>query len=89
MLTIAGSLTKFLDTINLNGKTEKKVYREQNKLPPTWSSNITKHYKRNAINGDLHCEKQIATDYEKEIVQIKKKFLAPDFLSRFINSMIF
>ena len=29
----------------------------------------------------------IATDFEKEIVQIKKKFLAADFPSRFINSV--
>ena len=41
-----------------------------------WSSNIPKCYKRNAINGDLHRAKRIATDFDNEIVQIKEKFLA-------------
>ena len=52
-----------------------------------WSSKIPKQYKRNIINGDLHRAKQIATDFEKEIVEIKKKFLAANFPSRFINSV--
>ena len=39
------------------------------------------------MNGDLHCAKRIATDLEKEIVQIKKKFLADNFPSRFKNSV--
>ena len=52
-----------------------------------WSSKTPKQYKRNIINGDLHRAKQIATDFEKEIVEIKKKFLAANFPSRFINSV--
>ena len=35
-------------------------------------SNIPKRYKRNAINGDLHHAKLIATDFDNEIVQISK-----------------
>ena len=72
--------------INLNGKIETKVYRKLNKLPVLWSSNIPKRYKINAINGDLHRAKRIATDFEKEIVQIKEKFQAANFPSKFINS---
>ena len=88
-LTIEISPVKFLDTqlVNLNGKIETKVYRKLNKLPVPWSSNIPKRYKRNAINGDLHRAKRIATDFDNEIVQIKKKFLAANFPSRFINSV--
>ena len=56
-----------------------KVYRKLNKLPVAWSSNIPKRYKRNAINGDLHRAKRIATDFDNEIVQIKEKFLAANF----------
>ena len=73
--------------INLNGKIETKVYRKLNKLPVLWSSNIPKRCKINAINGDLHRAKRIATDFEKEIVQIKEKFQAANFPSRFINSV--
>ena len=81
--------TKFLDTqlVNLNGKMETKVYRKPTKLAVPWSSGISKRYKRNAINGDLHRSKRIATDFEKEIVQIKKKLLAANLPSRFINSL--
>ena len=32
-------------------------------------------------------KKRIAIDFQKKIVQIKKKFLAPDFPSRFISSV--
>ena len=87
-LTTKISPAKFLDKqlVNLNGKIETKVYRKLNKLPVPWSSNIPKSYKRNAINGDLHPAKQIATDFEKGIVQIKL-FLAANFPSRFINSV--
>ena len=89
-LTIEICPTKFLDTqlVYLNGKVQTKVYRKPNKLPIVpWSSNIPKPYKRNAINVDLHHAKQIATDCEKDIVQIKEKFLAANFPSRFINSV--
>ena len=87
-LTIEISPTKFLDAqlVNLNGKI-KKIERKANKLPVPWSWNIPKSYKRNAMNGDLHRAKRIATDFEKEIVQIKEKFLAANFPSRLINSV--
>ena len=66
-LTIEISPTKFLDTqlVNLNRKIETKVYRKLNKLPVPRSSIIPKRYKRNAIDGDLHRAKRIATDFEK------------------------
>ena len=88
-LTIEISPTKFLDKqlVNLNGKIKTKVYRKPTKLPVPWSSNIPKCYKRNAINDDLHRSKRIAIDFEKEIIQIKKKFLAANFPSRFINTV--
>ena len=74
-LTIEIIPTKFFDTqlVNLNGKIKTKLYRKPTKLPAPWSSNIPKRYKRNAVKGDLHRSKRIGTDFEKEIVQIKKK----------------
>ena len=82
-LTIEISPTKFFDTqfVDLNGKIETKVYRKPTKLPVPWSSNIAKRYKRNSIIGDLQRSKRIATDFEKEIIQIKKKLLAANFPS--------
>ena len=88
-LTIEISPAKFLDTqlVNLNGNIETKVHRKINKLPIPWSSNILKCYKKNAINGDLHCAKRNATDFVKEIAPIKEKFIAATFPSGFINSV--
>ena len=51
------------------------------------SSNIPRRYKRNTINHDLHRAKQIVTEFEKEIVEIKKKFPAANFPSRFLYSV--
>ena len=88
-LTIEISPVKLLDTqlVNLNGKIETKVYRKLNKLPVPWSSNIPKRYNRNAINGDLHRAKRIATGFDDEILQIKEKFLAANFPPSNINSV--
>ena len=80
-LTIKISPTNFLGTqlVNLNGTTETKVCRKPNKLSVPWSWNIPKRYKRNPINGDMNRATRIATDFEKEIVQIKEKFVAANF----------
>ena len=63
---------------------EKQVYKKPNKFIVPWSSNIPKHNRRNAINGYLHRAKRIATGFEQEI---KKKFIAANFPSRFIDSV--
>ena len=39
---------------------KRKVYRKTTKLPVPWALNIPKRYKRNTINADLYCAKQIA-----------------------------
>ena len=44
--------------------------------------------KRNAITGELHRARRIASDFEKETTRIKKKFLSVGFPSRFIESVI-
>ena len=47
-----------------------------------------KRYKRNTINTDLYRAKGIATNLDKELVIIKRKFLAANYPHRFINSVI-
>ena len=58
------------------------------KLPVFWSSKVPKRYKRNAITGELHRARRIASDFEKETTRIKKKFLSVGFPSRFVESVI-
>ena len=41
-----------------------------------------------AINADLHRSKRISTNFDKEIYQIKKKFLAGDYPQEFVESVI-
>ena len=81
--------SKFLGTqvIIKNGKIETAVYGKSTKLPVPWSSNIPKRYKRNAINADLH-PKWISTNFDKEIYQVKKKFLAANYPKTFVESVI-
>ena len=89
-LTIEINPNKFLDTeiIENKGVIETKVYRKTTKLPVPWASNIPKRYKRNTINTDLYRAKRIATNFDNELVIIKRKFLAADYPHRFINSVI-
>ena len=66
-------------------KSKQKFRENQTNYPflsPQTSLNVARE-----INAGLHRAKGIATDFEKKIVQIKKKFLAADFPSRFINSV--
>ena len=52
-----------------------------------WSSNIPKHYKENAVNADLHRSKRFSTIFGKEIYQIEKKFLAAEYLQKFVENV--
>ena len=60
-LTIEVNPRKFLDTklTNINGTYKFNVYWKNTKLPSPWTSKTPKRYKRNTINGDLHCSKRI------------------------------
>ena len=80
---------KFLDTkvITRNGKIETAVYRKSTKLPMPWSWNKPKQYKQNAVNADLHHSKRISSNFDKEIFQIKNKFLAADYPQKFVESV--
>ena len=78
--TIKITTKKFLDTkIIYEKKIQTSVYRSDNKLPNHWNSKVPKKYKRNAINADLDRSIRIASDMEKEITIVKKKFKKAGF----------
>ena len=58
------------------------------KLPVHWTSKIPVRYKRNAIIGELHRAKKIASNFDIEIKRIVTKYTAAGFPSRFVRSII-
>ena len=87
-LTTEVSPTKFLDThlYNQNGTYITHVHRKETKTPTHCSSCIPKRY--NSITTDLHRAKRIATDFNKEVKIIIKKFIKADYPKAFINNVI-
>ena len=53
-----------------------------------WISNIRVRYKRNAIIGELHRTKKIASNFDMEIKGIVYKYTAAGFPTRFARSII-
>ena len=88
--TLEKNPKKFLDTKiafeDNNIITE--VVSNDRKLPPHWSSKIPKRYKRNIINGELHRAKKISSNFDKEIIRIRDKYIKAGYPLRFINSVI-
>ena len=64
------------------------VYPRETKLRIHCSSKVPKRYKRNLIKGDLHRSKKIATDFQKEVTSVRKKYLKVDYPIKFINNVI-
>ena len=58
------------------------------KLPVHWTSKISVRYKSNAIIGELHRAKKIASNFDIDIKPIVNKYTAAGFPSRFIRSII-
>ena len=89
-LTLGLNPTKFLDTeiIRSNVKITTQVYNKMKKFPVHWTSKIPVRYKRNAITGELHRAKKIASNFDIEIKRIVKKYTAAGFPSRFVLSII-
>ena len=89
--TLEKNPKKFLDTkisFDDNNEIITEVASNDMKLPTHWSSKIPKRYKRNNINGDLHRAKKIASNFENEIIKIRKKYIKADYPLRYINSVI-
>ena len=58
------------------------------KLPVHWTSKTPVRYKHNAIIGELHRGKNIASNFDMEIKRIVSKYTAAGFPSRFVHSII-
>ena len=84
------NLKKFLDTklVRENREIKTQAFSKSTKLPVHWSSKIPVRYKRNAITGELHWAKRIASDFKKELKRIRQKYQNAAFLLKFINETI-
>jgi hypothetical protein len=71
-----------------NNEAITSVHVKPGKIPVRWSSKVPKRYKRNAINGELHRARRVASNFEEEIKRIKTKFVDVGFPSRFVDSVI-
>ena len=89
-LTLELDQTKYLDTeiIRSNGKIITQEYNKMKKLPVYWTSKISVRYRRNAIIGELHKAKKIASNFGMKIKRIVNKYTAARFPSRFHHSII-
>ena len=58
------------------------------KLPVYWTSKIPVRYKCNAITGELHRSKKIASNFDIDIKCIANKYTAARLPSRFVSSII-
>ena len=64
------------------------VYRKPNKMPVHWTSKAPKHFKRNAINGDLNQSYQISMNFDHEKETIREKYHLAVFPTRFVGNVI-
>ena len=82
--------SKFSDTkFNNNDAAYKfNVYPKNTTLPSPWTTKVPKRCKRNTVNCDLRHSKRILSNFDEDILMIKKKFMKADYLLRFINSVV-
>ena len=87
-LTFDLDLTKFLDTeiLRSNSKIKTQVYDKMKELPVHWTSKIPVRYKRNAILGELHRAKKIASNFDIEIKRIVNKYTSVGFVRSIIDN---
>ena len=67
------------------------IQKAQNYLhhdPKSYSGHKLKRYKRNTVNGNLHCSCRTSSNFDEEIRLIKEKFMKADYPLRFINSVV-
>ena len=67
-LTLETNPIMFSDTeiIRTDQGIKTQVYNKAKKLPVHWSSKVLCIYRRNAVTGELHRTKRIASDFDKE-----------------------
>ena len=89
-LTLEINPNKFLDTeiIRTNQGIETQVYNKGKKLPVHWSSKVPYKYKRNAITGELHRAKRIASNFDDETKRIRSKYKDAGYPKHVIENTI-
>ena len=89
-LTLEINPNKFLDNeiIRTNPGTQTQVYNKAKKLPVHWSSKIPYKYKRNAITGELHRAKRIASNFDNETKRIRNKYRDAGYPKNVIENTI-
>ena len=89
-LTIEVNPSKFSDTKfnNTDAAYKFNVYPKNTTLPSPWTTKVPKRCKRNTIICDLRHSKRMLSNFDEDILMIKKKFMKADYLLRFINSVV-
>ena len=90
-LTVETNPTIFLDRVfskNFDGSVTTNVFRKLGKLPTFWKSQMSKRYKRNNIQGDLHRAFKIASDFDAEVHTNTWKYLEVGHPISFTESVI-
>ena len=89
-LTLEINPNKFLDTeiIRTNQGIKTQVYNKAKKLPVHWSSKVPYKYKRNAITGELHRAKRIASNFDDETKRIRSKYKDAGYPKHVIENTI-
>ena len=64
------------------------VYTNPNKLQVFWTTRIPNKYKKNAIRTELHCAKEISSNFDAELTRIRSKYADAGFPKRFVESVI-
>ena len=55
-----------------NNEAITSVHVKPGKIPVRWSSKVPKRYKRNAVNGELHGARRVASNFEEEINGLRR-----------------
>ena len=89
-LTFEVNSSKFPDTKTYGDNTAIKcfAYYKEMKLSFHQTSPIPNHYKQEDAIGELHCVKNLSSNFEQEVTIIRDKHIKAGYLFRFINSVI-
>ena len=88
--TVEENPDHFLDTAFRYGNDgfDCKVYIKPRKLPTHWSSEVPTKWKRNCITGALHRAKNISTNLDRDIKEIKTTFSNAGYPKKFVSCTI-
>ena len=88
--TVEENPDHFLDTAFSYGNDgfDCKVYKKPGKLPTHWSSEVPTKWKRNCITGALHRAKNISTNLDRDIKEIKTTFSNAGYPKKFVSCTI-